>query len=94
MPKISRARFYLDALERSAWTAVQAFAAAFTADLIGFGTAMRTKAVVAAAAALYAFVKAFAATKLPWTETGTASTLPVGAVRAYRRAPARPRPRR
>lgn len=69
---MSRKTFYLDLLERSLWTAVQAGVAV----LIETGIDDFKGWAVIRNAAILAVVKALAVNKLPWTATNSASTLP------------------
>lgn len=69
-----RRAFYADLLERTGWTFVQSFFAAWIVlDVEPFsGDALK----VAAVAAVIAVGKSLIANQLPWTAHGSASTLP------------------
>lgn len=75
----NKAAFYLDLLERSVWTFIQAFAAQLIAsgiDLAGTDLSIGQKASVAAIGGAIAVLKALAVNRLPWTAVDSASTLP------------------
>lgn len=67
-----RAVFYFDLLERTAWTAVQAAGAV----LLETGIDDFNGWAVVRNAAILAAVKALVVSKLPWTASNSASTLP------------------
>jgi CTP:molybdopterin cytidylyltransferase MocA len=67
---MSRRSFYADLVERTLWTALQAFLAALI--VVDGETSLQVAALAAAAAA----VKAVVAVNLPWTAPDSASTLP------------------
>lgn len=71
---MTRREFYFDMLERAGWTFVQGFAAAFI--IHGDHLDEHTLGIGAVAGAI-AVAKALIATKLPWANSTTASTLPV-----------------
>ncbi len=72
--------FYLDLLERSVWTFVQAFAAFWITDgVLDLGMALDELAIAAAVAGGLAVAKGLASTRLPWSDSNDASTLPSGA---------------
>lgn len=69
---MKRATFYWDLLERTVWTALQGFLAAWLA-LGGIdGTTFKVAAIAGAGAA----AKSLIAVQLPWTAEDSASTLP------------------
>lgn len=76
-----RSTFYLDLLERTGWTFVQAFAAQMIASGLDIADPLTNmsisqKATVAAIAGLVAVFKSLIANQLPWTAANSASSLP------------------
>lgn len=74
---MKRSTFYLDLLERSAWTFVQTFLATLFIDgTVGIDLPAGDKVKLALAAGAGAVIKALFVNQLPWTANNSASTLP------------------
>lgn len=76
----NRKTFYLDLLERSVWTFVQAFAAQLIASGLEFtqtitDLSIADKAAIAAVAGGVAVLKSLVANQMPWTADDSASSL-------------------
>lgn len=80
---MSRRTFYLDLIERTVWTFLQAFAAQLIASGIEISDAITNmsigdKAMVSVVAGGVAVLKSLVANQLPWTAQNSASSLPEG----------------
>lgn len=78
---MSRKTFYLDLLERTVWTFLQAFAAQMIASGLEVADGITNlsigeKLVVSLIAGAVAVLKSVMVNQLPWTATDSASTLP------------------
>lgn len=76
-----RLAFYLDLLERAAWTFAQAFGGTYLASLVIATPALADLAStdrlsIAAAGGVIAVIKVIIASRLPWTADDSGSTLP------------------
>lgn len=79
-----RAKFYLDVIERSGFTFVQGYAAAFAVDgfvgrmldMDGLKLSPKAKLAIGIVAGIFSVFKGVIAPLLPWSKPNTASTLP------------------
>ena len=78
---MNRLSFYLDLLERSVWTFVQAAGGTYLASTVVASTALMDLAAtdrlsIAVGSGVLAVLKAVVSSRLPWTAANSASTLP------------------